>query len=173
MKTRYFLTAVCLPFLSALLHAAGHPQHRSEPLPNPTNVLARVLARASEVAGGTNTEKYAYEKRSVLEELNSRGEAIRSTEKTYRVVLIQGWPFSRLIKVQGQRLSEAQMRREDQREQEFRNKIAGRDLGKMARKRENLITPELIARYEFRVLSKETCQGRNAVVLEFKPRRTN
>jgi len=95
---------------------------------------------------------------------------IQSTEKAYRVVVIQGWPYSRLIKVQGQRLSDAEIRREDQKEQEFRNKVAGREIGKRRNKKELLVTPELLERNDFTVVRSEPYRGRNATVLEFKPK---
>jgi hypothetical protein len=141
--------------------------------PTASNVLARVIARAAQVAQGDQSERYAYVKRTLFEELNASGATINSTEKTYNVVLIGGWPFSRLAKVQGVELSPAESRREEQREQQFRNKIAGRDLDKAARDKEPLVLPELIDRYDFSVLSNRVCQARNEIVLRFKPKPTN
>jgi len=43
-------------------------------------------------------------------------------------------------------LSEAQIRKRDEREQEFRSKLEGRDLKKMREKKEAWIKPELLAR---------------------------
>ncbi len=142
-------------------------------LPSATNVLQRVIQRASEVAQGEKGPKFTYSKKSVTQELNSRGEVINSTEKKYNVVLIQGWSFERLVQVQGQQLSESELRKEDQREQEFRNKIAGREMKQRKEKREAWITPELIARYQFNVLSNDVCQNRSTLVLEFKPKPDN
>src|ERR1051325_8085552 len=117
MNARPVSNAVCAKvFLALLLTGACFSSH-SEPLPKSADVLARILARTSAVTQATNACSYVYEKRSLVEELNSHCDAVRSTEKIYKVVLVQGWPFSRLIKVQGKPLSEAESRREDQREQ--------------------------------------------------------
>jgi hypothetical protein len=138
-----------------------------------SNVMARVVARSAEIAKAGATEKYSYEKRSVLEELDSRGQAIRSTEKLYQVELVGGWPFSRLVKVQGRELSPEQLRAEEERERAFRNKLAGRDLGKAPGKREAWVRPEIVSRYEFTYLSNDVRQVRETVVLQFKRKATN
>jgi len=145
----------------------------SQPLPSATNVLNRVIERASRVARDGKGEKHSYGKRSLVEELNSQGEVVQSTEKIYKVLLVSGWPFSRLVQIQGQQLSEAQMRKEDQREHDFRNKVAGRDLEKMGEKKEAWIKPELIARFNFNVVSNAVFANRETLVLEFKPKPGN
>ena len=170
MNARRFFVSIFLPVI--LLETASYGQHRSQS-DSATNILARIIDRAEQIAADTNSPKYEYEKRSRVEELNSRGEMIQSTEKAYRVVVIQGWPYSRLLKVQGQRLSDAEIRREDQKEQEFRNKVAGREIGKRRNKKELLVTPELLERYDFTVVRGEPYRGRNATVLEFKPKSNN
>src|SRR5690242_6712716 len=142
-------------------------------LPSATNVLQRVLERASLVASNQRASKYVYSKRSVTEELNSRGDVVTSTEKKYNVVLIQGWPFERLVQVQGRQLSQEDLRKEEQREQAFRNKIAGRELTHRKEKKEAWITPELLGRYHFTVLSNDILRNRETFVLAFKPKPGN
>src|SRR5262245_4468197 len=142
-------------------------------LPPATNIVQRLLERASQVAQGDTRPKFTYSKRSITQELNSKGEVIHSTEKNYNVVLIQGWPFDRLIQVQGKQLSETELRKEEQREQAFRNKIAGRDLKQRKDRKEAWITPELIGRYHFTVVSNDLCRDRKAFVLAFKPKPGN
>jgi len=107
---------------------------------------------------------------SLVQELNSQGEVIQSTEKKYKVLLIRGWPFSRLVEMQGQQLSEMEMRKEDQKEEEFRKKIAGRDFQKMREKKEAWIKPELLTRFNFNVISNAVYANRQTWVLEFKPK---
>ena len=143
------------------------------PLPSATNVLQRVLERASQVAQGETGPKLTYSKRSITQELNSHGGVVSSTEKKYNVVLIQGWPFERLIQIQGKQLSEADLRKEQEREQAFRNKIAGRELKQRKDRKEAWITPELLARYHFTVVSNDICRNRKALVLAFKPKPGN
>jgi hypothetical protein len=159
----FYLTSVCLV----------RSAESKTTLPPATNIVLRLLERASQVAQGDTGPKFTYSKRSLTEELNSRGEVVHSTEKKYNVVLIQGWPFDRLIEVQGKQLSEADLRKEEQREQAFRIKIAGRDLKQRRDRKEAWITPELIGRYHFTVVSNDLCRNRKAFVLAFKPKSGN
>ena len=145
----------------------------SAELPSASNVLQRVIERAAQVSRGEKNQKYSYSKRSLTEELNSRGEPTHSTEKLYRVELIRGWPFERLVQVQGQELSEEEIEKENQREEKFRNRIAGKDMKQRRDKREAWITPELLARYHFSVISNDVCENRKALVLAFKPKPSN
>jgi hypothetical protein len=142
-------------------------------LPPATNVLQRVIERAAQVSRGEKNQKYSYSKRSLTEELNSRGEPTHSTEKLYRVELIRGWPFERLVQIQGHELSEEELEKENQREEKFRNRIAGKDLKQRRDRKEAWITPELLARYHFSVISNDVCQNRKALVLAFKPKPNN
>ena len=173
MKTRSCFAIASYLVGILLLHATACAHGAPQGLPLASNVLARLVQRAAHVAKDGKAEKYTYEKRSLLEELNAEAAVMRSTEKLYKVVLIQGWPFSRLIKIQGRELSEAEIRKEDQREQEFRNKIAGRDLSKRAEREAAGITPEVVARYNFKVLSQDLYQNRMTLVLDFTPKASN
>ena len=109
----------------------------------------------------------------MVQELNSADKGIESTEKRYHVLLIRGWPFSRLVEVQGRLLSPAELRKEERREEEFRRKIAGQDMQERKEKGEAWLTPELLARYDFNVLSNAVCQDRRTWILEFKAKPTN
>ena len=155
-----------------LVHAAVACRGASADLPSASNVIARVVERASQIAK-EGEAKYLYEKRSLFEELNAHRQTTQSTEKIYEVMLIGGWPFSRLVKVQGRSLTPAEIRSEDQKEQEFRNKVAGRNLEAMAEKKEPWLLPEIVDRYEFTVLGTEEYDSRRTVVLEFKAKPGN
>lgn len=166
-------SACSVPLALALLAPAKCYAASASTSPSAADVMARVVDRAAQVAKTGDTEKYTYVKQSLFEELSVSGAALHSTERTYQVQLIGGWPFSRLIKVQGVELTPADMARENQRERDFRNKLAGRDLDKAARARQPLVLPELIGRYNFTVLSNDTYQARDTVVLQFTPKPAN
>jgi len=167
-ELKYCLTGVFA--LLAIPVASSAAASGLATLPSATNVLNRVIERASHVARDAKDEKYSYAKRTLTQELNSQGEVIQSTEKKYKVLLVLGWPFSRVVQIQGQQLSAAEIRKEDEREQDFNNKLEGRDLKKMREKKEAWIKPELLARFNFNVVSNATYANRQAWVLEFKPK---
>ena len=142
----------------------------AEPWPSASNLLQRVVARAETTARTGETNHYAYDKRSVTEELDEDERVTKSAEKIYRVDLIGGLPFPRLVKVQGKDLSAKQLEKENQRETAFRERVTRVDMNKKARRKEGLATPELIARFDFRVTKREVVAGRSTLVMTFAPR---
>jgi hypothetical protein len=141
-----------------------------EPLPSASNLLQRVVARAETTARAGETNHYAYDKRSITEELDEDERVTKSTEKLYRVELIGGLTFPRLVKVQGKELSAKQLEKENEREAAFRQRVTRVDMNKKARRKEALATPELIERFEFRVTKREVVAGRATLVMTFAPR---
>ena len=142
----------------------------AEPLPSASNLLHRVVERAQTVARAGATNHYAYDKRSVTEELDEDERVTKSTEKLYRVELIGGLPFPRLVKVQGRELSAKELEKENQRETAFRQRVTRVDMGKKAKRKEGLATPELVDRFDFRVTKREVVEGRPTLVMTFAPR---
>jgi len=145
----------------------------AENLPSASSVLKALIERASKVAQDEKSQKFCYSKLSITEELDSRGRVISSTEKKYDVTLIQGWAFDHLVQVQGRQLSETERQKEEQREEEFRNRVAGGNVKLRKDRKEAWLTPELLSRYHFTVLSNDVCQHRPALVLSFKPKPGN
>ena len=140
------------------------------PLPPASNVVVRILDRARQVAESDVARRYTYDKRAVQDEMDAQGRVVKSTEKHYRVVLVGGLPFSRLVKVQGRDLSPAELEKQNQREEKFRQRVTQVDVKKKAEKKEPWVTAELMDRFEFKVMKREAVQGRPALVLAFVPR---
>jgi hypothetical protein len=141
-----------------------------ENLPEAEGVMKRVIQRAEDVARGGEEGKYVYEKQSVVQELDEAGKARVTTAKTYQVLLIQGIPFSRLMKVQNRDLTEAEIREEDRKEQALLKKVTGKDPEQMVKKKEGWVTPELISRYDYRVEGREAVEHRPVLVVSFHPK---
>jgi hypothetical protein len=140
------------------------------PLPPAAEILSRFVKRAQDVARQTEKNPYQYEKRSLMEELDPQDQVIKTTEKTYRVRLIAGLPFSRLVKIQGRALSPSELQKEDQREQAFRQKVSALNFKKMADNKETWLTPQLLDRFEFTVKERVRFNERNTLVLNFRPK---
>jgi hypothetical protein len=147
--------------------AWGHP---AEILPAASNVMHRVIERAELVAKAEQTNHYAYDKRSVTEELDDKGRATKSTEKHYKVILVNGLPFPRLVKIQGRDLTPRELERENQRETAFRERVTRIDFKKKAKKKEAIATPDLIDRFKFDVTKREMIEGRPTLTVTFAPK---
>ena len=154
----------------AVLLAAPLIAHSAEEIPAASNVVRRVVERAQLVARAPQTNHYTYEKRTVMAELDDKQRVTKSTEKLFRVVLIGGLPFPRLVKVQGRELTAKELEKENERETAFRQKITHVDLKKKAKRKEGLATQELVDRFDFKVTGREMIAGRATLVVTFAPR---
>ena len=163
---------VCRSFLPLLLLALTLPfaVQSAENFPAASNVVRRVVERAELLARAGETNHYAYDKRSLTEELDDQDRVLKSTEKLYRVLLIGGLPFPRLVKIQGRDLTAKELEKQNEREMAFRQKVTRMDLKKKAKQQEGLATWELVNRFVFQVTARETNAGRSTLVVTFAPR---
>ena len=144
-----------------------------ESLPTASSVLERVLHRAEQTSRSDEASKYTYDKRSVVEELDSNGKPTKTTEKIYHVELIDGIPFPRLIRIQDRDLTQEELQRQDKKEQDFRRKIAARDPKLPANRDDDSLNEKLINRYEFNVERRDFLNSRPVLVLSFRPKKTH
>jgi hypothetical protein len=106
----------------------------------------------------------------LLERLDAAGRPVRAEEKLYQVTLIAGFPHNRLLKIQGRELSKEELKREDARQEKFRRRFVSADAKQLAARKEALVTPALLDRYEFTVRERVILNNRSTLVLTFKPR---
>lgn len=170
--TRTF-KALATSLLLSVAVVSGHASTSdAATLPPATNVLDRVLKRVSQLSRESDKPKYTYEKRSLVEELNAEGETVDSTEKIYHVELIGGWPYTRLVQVKGEKLTQEQINKENQKEQQFRKNVSGRETPRPAQ-RQPWLTSDLLNKFEFNVVGSEMRNQRKTLVLEFHPKAGN
>ena len=160
----------------ALLLVAGllccsHGYGRAaEALPPASEVTRRMLKHAQTVAESEQGPQYTYEKRTLLEQLDGAGQPATLEEKLYQVRLIRGLPFNRLIKIQGRELTPEESKRQDAKEEKFQQQFVSADRRKLAARKQALVTPELLARYQFAVKERVVLSNRPTLVVTFKPR---
>ena len=142
----------------------------AEQLPGASEVTQRMIERSQAVARAAQGPQYTYEKRSLLEHLDAAGRSLTSEEKIYQVTLIAGLPFNRLVKIQGRELSPEESKREEAREEKFRRRFVSADAKEVATRKEGLVTPELLGRYQFAVENRVVLSNRPTLVLTFKPK---
>jgi hypothetical protein len=133
-------------------------------------VTRRMIERFQTVARADQGPQHTYQKRSLLERLDASGRTLKSEEKIYQVTLIAGLPFNRLVKVQGRELSPEELRREEAREERFRQRFVSADAKQVAARKEGLVTSELLGRYQFAVEQRVVLSNRPTLVLTFKPK---
>ena len=168
MKTKRsvacFLSAGFAGWLSLCATAA----QTEPPLPSAAEIVTKAFERAKQIAAQGARKKYAYTRHQVTEELDSKGAIKERREKKYEVLLIAGWPYSKLVRINGEPLSEKQAVQEEERERKARERFSRR---KQSRGGELMaLSQDLIDRYAFTVERREVLNGRPALVLSFQPR---
>jgi hypothetical protein len=146
----------------------GRSSDAGQALPAGEKVIQRVLERSATLAARTNAPVWAYDKLQVMLKLDSDAKVEERTEKLYRVRIIQGVPFSRLIEVAGRELTEAELEQENEHEAAFQQGLSGRNPKKAVREHEALIITNIMDHFQFRVLSREAIQARQTLVLTFE-----
>ena len=161
---------ILIPVLLSCLPCRGRD---AEQLPGASEVTQRVIERSQAVARAAQVPPYTYQKRALRESLDATGRPLTSEEKLYQVTLIEGRPFNRLVKIQGRELSSEESRREDAREAKFRRRFISADAKEPAARKEGVMTPELLGRYQFAVEQRVVLSHRPTLVLTFKPKVEN
>jgi len=159
--------------ITGLLRCAPQPVCAGEVLPKPSEVTQRMVERSQTLAQVDQGPQYTYVKRSLLERLDAAGQSLKSEEKFYQVTLIGGFPFKRLVKIQGRELSSEELRREDAKEEKFRQRFVSADPKKLVARKEGMVTPELLDRYQFVVEKRVVLSNRPTLVLTFEPKDGN
>jgi hypothetical protein len=159
--------------ITGLLNCAPQGVSAGEVLPEPSEVTQRMIERSQKVAQVDQGPQYTYQKRSLLQRLDAVGTPLKSEEKLYQVTLIGGFPFRRLVRIQGRELSSEELRIEDEKEAKFRQRFMSVDPKKLVARKEGVVTPELLDRYQFVVEKRVVLSNRATLVLTFKPKEGN
>lgn len=135
-----------------------------------TTVMKRVIQRAEEATRAGEEGKYCYEKRSVEEELDASGKAIKTTEEIYEVIPIRGIPFSRLVKIQGRDLTEKEIREQNRKEEAFRKEVAEPHPAKSSTTNNDWLDKDLVDRFVFQIEGRDSFHERPVLILSFHPK---
>jgi len=137
--------------------------------PTPDEIIRRGLARAKWVKEEKPDLKYTYTLVEVVEKLGEGDTVKERNETTYEAVLLDGYRYFRLVGKDGKSLAAKDLKREQERERKFRERIAKKPL--TAHDDENLeFNEELVSRYTFTLAGKEMVNGRSTFVLTFEPK---
>jgi hypothetical protein len=157
-------------FIVGVLGCCPSLGRAADDLPAASEVIRRMVERARSIARDDQEPQYAYEKRALLEHLDSEGRTIKSEAKIYQVTLTAGFPLERLVRIQGRELSGEELRRQQRREERFRQRFTSINASNMVARKEAWLTPELLDRYQFVVKKRVTLNNRPALVLMFRPK---
>lgn len=140
-----------------------------EPLPAPLpegNALARSMLgrqRAREDALDT----YTYDVEEAQEHLDSKDRVTKRESESFQVFYVKGLPVRRQVAKNGRPLDAKAQAKEDARVRERVQKV---QQGRVTREQVGVRLSQILERYEFRSVARESRAGRDTLVLEFEAR---
>jgi len=137
---------------------------------SPAQIMSKAIERAQQLESDRGRPDYVYTKLSITEELDDKGRVKDRKQKRYQVLFHSGLSYLKLMKVEGQNLSAAELRKQQDHELAERQKLTQTKFAKGGDNRENFLTPELVAKYRFTLIGSECVHGRPTYELKFEPK---
>lgn len=133
--------------------------------------MAKAVERAEAVRSHDSHLPYLYTKHTVTEDLDMRGHVKDRKEKLYQVSVESGLSYLKLLQLNGQSLSASESKKQEEHEAAERQKMTdGKFVSKGGDLREDFLTAELVAKYNFSLADQKTINGRTAYELVFIPK---
>lgn len=110
---------------------------------------------------------YTYDVLVAEEDLDKQGRVTDSKTRQYESFFVKGRGVRRQVAEDGRPLDAKRQAEEDKRTREHAEAIAA---GKVATEQPKVRLSEILERYDFTAVGRETIDGRPSIVLEFKPR---
>ena len=133
-------------------------------------IVRHTLEKAADMEKSEERSRYVFRLVTQVDDLDARGKVKRRREKEYEAKINGGWTALRLLRINGEDLTPAQMRKEEEKDLRFRQQATQSSSPLGSDRRENFFTPELIHHFRFRFKGHETIEGRPTFVLDFFPR---
>jgi len=143
---------------------------RAETALSADDIMRHAVERAESLSSSVARPDYTYTKHTVTDELDAQGHVKGRKEKLYEVLVESGLSYLKLLQVDGRQLSGEQLRKQQERDAAERQKLTDSQPGRKGDNRENFLTAELVERYHFSLLDKQTVNGRTAYRLAFEPK---
>jgi hypothetical protein len=170
--------ALLVPLLTLRLPAQQAQGAGLSPAIDPKEIVRRSVEidrRTADLA-----RNYTYQQREVRKHLDPHGEVKSTVIETWDITNLYGEPYSRLIQKDDKPLSASEEKKEEEKQEKFlrkhkdespadRQKRQAKE--KKERDEERAFVREVLNAYDFRIVGQETGTGRNAWVIEARPRR--
>jgi hypothetical protein len=133
------------------------------------NVIRQALARAQKRCDVVGQAGYTYTKVTVTEELDGTGKVTDRQERMYEVQFQSGSTYLKLVELNGKPLAPSDMKKQAENESKF-YRLLGQSKNGKGDRRENFLTADLVARFDFTLACREEMNGRPAYQLKFQPK---
>lgn len=131
-------------------------------------VIQKAVARGRQDQLGAVPD-FDYRKLTVTEELDGKGKVKERREKLYEISYRAGFCHATLLQVDGHLPSNADLKQQADNEMNLRQ-ITGEATDRKGDNRESFLTPELVARFNFKLLGRTNLNGRATYEIAFEPK---
>jgi hypothetical protein len=141
---------------------------RAETAPTAEELIQRAVARSQE-SQSSSLPDINYTKVTVTEEVDSSGKVTDRKKKVYNISFRSGLSQVNLVEVNGHPPAEADRRKQSENETGLRQ-LLGQSKAARGDNRENFLTPEMAARFDFRLIGRTNINERAAYAITFQPK---
>lgn len=164
---RFRLSAVCYALAVWFAFTAQVTLRASTPVAV-NDVIRKAITRGQQDQQGSVPD-FIYRKLTVTEELDGAGKVKEHSEKVYEVSYRDGLSHATLLQVNGHLPSEADLKKQSDNQTSIRQ-ITGQTKSANGDNRENFLTPELAAHFDFKLLGQTNLNGRTTYRISFQPK---
>jgi hypothetical protein len=132
-----------------------------------SEIIQKAVARGQEDQQGSVPD-FIYRKLTVTEELDTAGKVKEHREKLYEISYRDGLSHARLLQVNGHAPSDADLKKQSDNEMSVRQ-LTG-EKKSSGDNRENFLTADLAARFDFTIVGTTNLNGRTAYQIAFQPK---
>jgi hypothetical protein len=150
----------------AIIALLGESQMRAAGALTASDIIEKAVARGQQDQQGTVPD-FIYRKQTVTEELDASGKVKEHREKLYEVAYRDGVSHSTLLQVNGHPPSDADLKQQSDNELSVRQLTGEKKHGD---NRENFLTADLAARFDFALVGTTNLNGRAAYQVAFQPK---
>jgi len=161
------LTAILCSSLAFFALLGQSPVRASDALTT-SEIIQKAVDRGQQDQQGSVPD-FIYRKLTVTEQLDTAGKVKEHREKLYEISYRDGLSHAKLLQVNGHAPSEADLKQQSDNEMSVRQ-LTGEKKQSNGDNRENFLTTELVARFDFTLVGKTNLNGRTAYQIAFQPK---
>ena len=163
---------LCRRFLALSISVllSGAAATAQTPALSADQIIQKTVQRSGSLEVRNARPNYHYTKHTVTEELDLKGHLKDRKEKLYDVLVESGLTYPKLLEFNGQSLSPAELKKQEDRELAERQKITDAKSDKKGDDRENFVTLDLVEKYNFTLIDHKLFNGRMTYLLSFEPK---
>jgi hypothetical protein len=135
--------------------------------PSADAIIRKAVDRAQADEKQPEKKDFSYTKVSVTEELDARGNVKERKEKVYRVYFQKGATYAKLVEVNGKPTGRADAKAQADNEAATKQVLGD---AKPSKGEKSFLTPEVAARFDFKLVAREVINERPAYQIAFCPK---